>query len=156
MSFTSQHILELTIATGKPRSALAETETAHFHGRKGTRVVHMLSAELEMCTYQSVIQINYLFDMALNNFQISGQHPEKVNLKPPVMGFEVLRVRTTLERFVSIATFWGFISNLPVYLNTDLINLNHIDVAFCCDCCAIQGNNFYFLEAQISAEHVSN
>lgn len=65
-------LLELTIATGKPRSVLAEIETAHFHGRKGTRVVHVLSAELETCTYQIVIQINYPFDMALNNFQISG------------------------------------------------------------------------------------
>lgn len=36
--------MEPTIATGKPQSVLAEIETAHFHGRKGTRVAHMLNA----------------------------------------------------------------------------------------------------------------
>lgn len=58
--------LVLTIATGKPQSVPAEIETVHFHGRKGTRT---LNAKLDTCTYQTVIQINYLFDIALNNFQ---------------------------------------------------------------------------------------
>jgi len=71
------------------------------------------------------------------------------------MGFEVLIVRTSLEGFVSVAAFWGFISSLPVYLNIDFINLSHIDVIFYSDCCAVQGDNCHILEAQISAEHVS-
>lgn len=95
-------LLELTIATGKPQSVLAEIETDHFHGRKGIRVAHMLNAELEMCTYQIAVQINYLYDTALNDFQISGEDPEKISLNPSVTGFEVLRVCTSLERFVSI------------------------------------------------------
>lgn len=51
--------------------------------------------------------------------------------------------------------FLGFISNLPIHLNTDRTNLNHIDVVFLSDCCAMQGNKFRILEAQISAEHIS-
>lgn len=95
-------LMEPTIATGKPQSVLAEIETAHFHGRKGTRAAHMPNAELEMCTYQIAVQINYLYDTALNDFQISGEYPEKISLNPSVMGFEVLRVCTSLEISVSI------------------------------------------------------
>lgn len=62
----------------------------------------MLDEELEMCTYQIAVQINYLYDTALNDFQISGEHPEKISLNPSVMGFEVPRVCTSLERSVSI------------------------------------------------------
>lgn len=67
----------------------------------------MLSAGLEMCTYQIVIQTKDLFDVALNNFQISREHPEKLSLKPSVMGFEVLRVCTSLERLVFILFHFG-------------------------------------------------
>lgn len=56
---------------------------------------------------------------------------------------------------VYIISFQGFILNLSVYLDTDLINLNHMDAAFCSDGCAIQGNNSHILEALTSAEHVS-
>lgn len=62
----------------------------------------MLNAELEMCTYQIAVQINYLYDTALNDFQISGKYPEKISLNPSVIGFKVLRACTSPERFVSI------------------------------------------------------
>lgn len=62
-------LLELTIATGKPQSVPAGLETVHFRGRKGTRVVLMLNAKMETCTYQTIIHINYLSDIALNNFR---------------------------------------------------------------------------------------
>ena len=80
-------VLELSVATEKPRSVLAEIETVHFRERKGTRIVHTLSAELETCTYEIIIQINYLLDMALSNFQVSGQHPEKNQPKTTSDGF---------------------------------------------------------------------
>lgn len=56
---------------------------------------------------------------------------------------------------VYIISFQGFILNLSVYLDTDLINLNHMAAAFCSDGGAIQGNNSHILEALTSAEHVS-
>lgn len=59
------------------------------------------------------------------------------------------------EICVYIISFQGFILNLSVYLDTDLINLNHMDAAFCSGGSAIQGNNSHILEALKSAEHVS-
>lgn len=59
------------------------------------------------------------------------------------------------EICVYIISFQGFILNLSVYLDTDLISLNHMDVAFCSGGCAVKGNNSHILEALTSAGHVS-
>lgn len=59
------------------------------------------------------------------------------------------------EICVYIISLQGFILNLSVYLDTDLINLNHMAAAFCSEGCAIQGNNSHILEALTRAEHVS-
>lgn len=42
-----------------------------------------------------------------------------------------------------------------MHLKIDRTNLNHIDIVFPSDCCAMQGNKFSISEAQRSADHIS-